>query len=135
MNEQGLYNAFTPTMIMAALTWAIGIRPHFAKRSAVVLCTLVSSARSTIRTAISACQMGSEVPQPRAPRSLRPNRIGAVGAGGAESSFDARRAAPLLLAQVAAPHALQRLRHDCTGCASLSSVCQRNGCAKLVMRC
>ena len=103
--------------------------------SAVVLGTLVSSASSTIRTAISACQMGSEVPQPRAPRSLRPNRIGAVGAGGAESSFDARRAAPLLLAQVAAPHALQRLRHGCTGCASLSSVCQRNGCAKLVMRC
>ena len=52
------------------------------------------------------------------------------GAGGAESSFDARRAAPLLLAQVAAPHALQRLRHGCTGCASLSSVCQRNGCAR-----
>ena len=31
VNEQGLFNAFTPTMIMAALTWAIGIRPHFAK--------------------------------------------------------------------------------------------------------
>jgi len=32
VNEQGLFNAFTPTMIMAALTWALGIRPHFAKR-------------------------------------------------------------------------------------------------------
>ena len=74
--------------------------------------------------------MGSEVPQPRAASCLRPNRIGAVGAGGAESSFDARRAAPLLLSQVAAPHALQRLRHGCCGCASLSSVCQRNGCAR-----
>ena len=90
---------------------------------------MASPARCTIRTAIPACRTGSEVPQPRAPRSLRPNRIGAVGAGGAESSFDARRAAPLLLAQVAAPHALQRFWHGCTGCASLSSVCQRNGCA------
>ena len=97
--------------------------------------TMASLPSGTIRTAISACQMSSEVPQPRATSCLPPNRIGAVGAGGAESSFDARRAAPLLLAQVAAPHALQRLRHGCTGCASLSSVCQRNGCAKLVMRC
>ena len=92
--------------------------------------TMASLPSGTIRTAISACQMGSEVPQPRAPRSLRPNRIGAVGAGGAESSFDARRAAPLLLSQVAAPHALRRFWHGCTGCASLSSVCQRNGCAR-----
>ena len=97
--------------------------------------TLASLASCTIRTAISACRMDSEVPQPRAPRSLRPNRIGAVGAGGAESSFDARRAAPLLLSLVAAPHALRRLWHGYTGCASLSSVCQRNGCAKVVMRC
>ena len=91
---------------------------------------MASLPSGTIRTAISACQMSSEVPQPRATSCLPPNRIGAVGAGGAESSFDARRAAPLLLAQVAAPHALQRLRHGCTGCASLSSVCQRNGCAR-----
>ena len=103
--------------------------------SAVVLCTLVSSASSTIRTALPTCQTGSEVPQPRATSCLPPNRIGAVGAGGAESSFDARRAAPLLLSQVAAPHALRRLRHGYTGCASLRSVCQRNGCAKVVMRC
>ena len=54
---------------------------------------------------------------------------------GAESSFDARRAAPLLLSQVAAPHALRWLRHGYTGCASVRSVCQRNGCAKVVMRC
>ena len=52
-----------------------------------------------------------------------------------ESSFDARRAAPLLLSQVAALHALRRLWHGYTGCASLGSVCQRNGCAKVVMRC
>ena len=97
--------------------------------------TLASPARCTIRTAIPACRTGSEVPQPRAPSSLRPNRIGAVGAGSAESSFDARRAAPLLLSQVAAPHALRRLRHGYTGCASVRSVCQRNGCAKVVMRC
>ena len=103
--------------------------------SAVVLCSLVSSARSTIKTARQTCRTSSEVPQPRAPSCLPPNRIGAVGAGGAESSFDAWRAAPLLLSQVAAPHALRRFWHDCTGCASLSSVCQRNGCAKVVMRC
>ena len=98
---------------------------------AVVLGMLVSCASSTIRTALRTCRTGSEVPQPRAPSCLRPNRIGAVGAGSAESSFDARRAAPLLLSQVAAPHALQRFWHGCTGCASLSSVCQRNGCARL----
>ena len=38
-----------------------------------------------------------------------PSRIDAAGAGGAESSFDAWRAAPLLLSQVAALHALRRL--------------------------
>ena len=68
-------------------------------------------------------------PRARPPSSgssaLRPNRIGAVGAGGAESSFDARRAAPLLLPQVGALHVLRRLWHGYTGCASLSSVCQR----------
>ena len=103
--------------------------------SAVVLCTLVSCASSIIRRALRTCQMGSEVPQPRAASGLPPNRIGAVGAGGAESSFDARRAALLLLSQAAALHALRRLRHGYTGCASLRSVCQRNGCAKVVMRC
>ena len=77
--------------------------------SAVVLDRLVSCARSTIRRALRTCRTGSEVPQPRAPSSLRPNRIGAVGAGSAESSFDARRAAPLLLSQVAAPHAAEAL--------------------------
>jgi len=77
--------------------------------SAVVLCSLVSSARSTIKTARQTCRTSSEVPQPRAVCSLRPNRIGAVGAGGAESSFDARRAAPLLLPQVGALHVLRRL--------------------------
>ena len=97
--------------------------------------TMASLASSTIRTALPTCQMSSKVPQPRATSCLPPNRIGAVGAEGAESSFDARRAAPLLLSQVAAPHALRRFWHGCTGCASLSSVCQRNGCAKLVMRC
>ena len=95
----------------------------------------LSSARSTIESARQTCRTSSEVPQPRAASCLRPNRIGAVGAGGAESSFDARRAAPLLLSQVAAPHALRWLRHGYTGCASVRSVCQRNGCAKVVMRC
>ena len=71
--------------------------------------TMASLPSGTIRTAISACQMGSEVPQPRATSCLPPNRIGAVGAGGAESSFDARRAAPLLLPQVGALHVLRRL--------------------------
>ena len=42
--------------------------------SAVVLCTLVSSARSTIETARQTCQTSSEVPQPRAASCLRPNR-------------------------------------------------------------
>ena len=42
--------------------------------SAVVLCSLVSSARSTIKTARQTCRTSSEVPQPRAVCSLRPNR-------------------------------------------------------------